>query len=162
MVEDANMGFFSLLAIQAAPLLMTLVRKGKITSFTYHRVYAVCLYLGYVAGTLRTVQSDQSDLLLFGGGLSILVNLGRRKLMLPNWLLWGALSYLTFAVYPLWLQPVVHELGLVPYVYSGRWFLYALVVLQFRQYAPLFQLSGATTSTADSAAFEGQTKSKNI
>ena len=45
---DPTLTFFPLFGIQMAPLLMTLVRKGKITSFTYHRVYAISLMVSYV------------------------------------------------------------------------------------------------------------------
>ena len=38
-LSDPTLSYFPLLAIQIAPLLMTLVRKGKITSITYHRIY---------------------------------------------------------------------------------------------------------------------------
>ena len=41
--EQPQLSWATLLAIQGAPLLMTLVRKGKITSLTYHRVYMVLL-----------------------------------------------------------------------------------------------------------------------
>jgi hypothetical protein len=48
LMNDASINFAPLLAIQMAPLLMTLVRKGKITSFTYHRVYSLSLFMGYL------------------------------------------------------------------------------------------------------------------
>ena len=41
--EQPQLSWATLLAIQGAPLLMTLVRKGKISSLTYHRVYMVLL-----------------------------------------------------------------------------------------------------------------------
>ena len=48
LMNDASINFAPLLAIQMAPLLMTLVRKGKITTWTYHRVYSLSLFLGYL------------------------------------------------------------------------------------------------------------------
>jgi hypothetical protein len=48
-IPDATLNYAPLLAIQMAPLLMTLVRKGKVGALTYHRVYALALGLGYVA-----------------------------------------------------------------------------------------------------------------
>ncbi len=47
-MNDASMNFAPLLGIQMAPLLMTLVRKGKISTGMYHRVYATSLSLGYL------------------------------------------------------------------------------------------------------------------
>ena len=39
--------------IQMAPLLMTLVRKGRISTTTYHRVYSISLSLGYIVIFMR-------------------------------------------------------------------------------------------------------------
>lgn len=47
-MNDASMNFAPLLGIQMAPLLMTLVRKGKISTRMYHQVYATSLSLGYL------------------------------------------------------------------------------------------------------------------
>lgn len=41
--EDPTLAWATLLAIQGAPLLMTLVRKGKVSSLTYHRTYILQL-----------------------------------------------------------------------------------------------------------------------
>jgi hypothetical protein len=53
LMNDASINFAPLLAIQMAPLLMTLVRKGKISTWTYHRVYSLSLFLGYVVVCIR-------------------------------------------------------------------------------------------------------------
>ena len=50
---DPTLTYFPLLGIQMAPLLMTLVRKGKITSITYHRIYSLSLTMSYVALFVR-------------------------------------------------------------------------------------------------------------
>jgi hypothetical protein len=50
---DPTLSYFPLLGIQMAPLLMTLVRKGKIRSITYHRVYSLSLAMSYVALFVR-------------------------------------------------------------------------------------------------------------
>jgi len=46
---DATMAFVPLFAIQGAPLLMTLVRKGKIGATVYHLVYTLTLLVPYIA-----------------------------------------------------------------------------------------------------------------
>jgi hypothetical protein len=46
-VNDPTMAFWPLLAIQGAALLMTLVRKGFASSLTYHRLYALSLWINY-------------------------------------------------------------------------------------------------------------------
>ena len=63
-LADATLNWVPLLAIQLSPFLMTLVRKGKITSFTYHRVYALCLWLGYVVSAVRVCSSSSASQLL--------------------------------------------------------------------------------------------------
>jgi len=50
---DPTLSYFPLLGIQMAPLLMTLVRKGKIRSISYHRVYSLSLAMSYVALFVR-------------------------------------------------------------------------------------------------------------
>lgn len=44
-----TLAFLPLLAIELAPLMMTLVRKGKASAMAYHRVYALALLLNYPA-----------------------------------------------------------------------------------------------------------------
>jgi hypothetical protein len=55
---SATAAFLPLVAIQLAPLLMTLVRKNRITALTYHRVYAAALYLPYLATVARLAHGD--------------------------------------------------------------------------------------------------------
>ena len=52
-MNDPTMQFVPLLGIQMAPLLMTLVRKGRISTTTYHRVYSISLSLGYIVIFMR-------------------------------------------------------------------------------------------------------------
>lgn len=49
--DDISVSYIPLLGIQTAPFLMTLVRKGKITSRIYHMVYAWSLLLAIPATT---------------------------------------------------------------------------------------------------------------
>ena len=58
--SDPTLSYFPLLGIQMAPLLMTLVRKGKINSINYHRIYAISLAMSYIALFVRLhVQPDK-------------------------------------------------------------------------------------------------------
>lgn len=45
--ESPTLTFWPLFAIEMAPLMMTLVRKGLISSLTYHRVYSFSLWINY-------------------------------------------------------------------------------------------------------------------
>jgi len=49
-----------LLAIQSAPFLMTLVRKGKVSSLTYHRIYSASFWIAFVVSVSRIFISDGS------------------------------------------------------------------------------------------------------
>ncbi|CAB9502169.1 expressed unknown protein [Seminavis robusta] len=64
-LPDATMNFAPLLGIQMAPLLMTLVRKGKATSYTYHRVYSASLFLGYVMVFIRMIMEPHLAVVAF-------------------------------------------------------------------------------------------------
>merc|ERR1719291_786166 len=57
LINDPSINFAPLLGIQMAPFLMTLVRKGKISTGTYHRVYSASLSLGYIMVFIRLLQS---------------------------------------------------------------------------------------------------------
>ena len=52
-LQDPTLNYIPLLGIQMAPLLMTLVRKGKVSSINYHRIYALSLLMGYVTLFIR-------------------------------------------------------------------------------------------------------------
>ena len=52
-LQDPTLNYIPLLGIQMAPLLMTLVRKGKVSSINYHRIYALSLLTGYVTLFVR-------------------------------------------------------------------------------------------------------------
>ena len=64
MLPDATLNFFPLFGIQSAPLLMTLVRKGKIASITYHRIYSLSLTLVYIAYMVRLFDQSRIDAIL--------------------------------------------------------------------------------------------------
>merc|ERR1719272_562791 len=53
LLPDATLNWALVLGLQAAPFMMTLVRKNKISSFTYHRVYAWSLWMGQIVWCVR-------------------------------------------------------------------------------------------------------------
>ena len=63
-MHDPTVNFLCLLGIQSAPLLMTLVRKGKIGARDYHRFYALSLWLAFFLSVVRL--SHRSDFAFFG------------------------------------------------------------------------------------------------
>ena len=88
-IPDATMAFASLYAIQAAPLLMTLVRKGKIDSAWYHRIYGFCLWLGYVAASARVYVTEDVKILQAVLVFMLFPLHGlRTKIRMPTWSVW--------------------------------------------------------------------------
>ena len=74
--EDPTLAWATLLAIQGAPLLMTLVRKGKVSSLTYHRTYilqlATPMYI-FLLGDLWHWNDDGISTLVQGNAHAIFV-----------------------------------------------------------------------------------------
>lgn len=73
MSGDADLGFMPLLAIQLAPFMMTLVRKGIARSETYHFVYscalAVCA-LGMASASLRSAEAMHASVFTLACGMT--------------------------------------------------------------------------------------------
>ena len=81
---DPTLSFFPLLGIQMAPLLMTLVRKGKISSFTYHRVYAISLMMSYLALFVRLLTQPDKLLIVSLAFASMFPIVSRRQSVFPG------------------------------------------------------------------------------
>jgi hypothetical protein len=60
---DATMAFAPLFAIQGAPLLMTLVRKGKLGATAYHITYTLALLVPYLALLSRLLLHPEQNAL---------------------------------------------------------------------------------------------------
>lgn len=99
-LHDSSINFFCLCAIQMAPFLMTLVRKGKIGATAYHQVYAFSLWVTFVVTLVRFLVIP--DLIFFGfaGFSSMLVRDGRIRYHVDNRLLWALHVFNVRFVYP--------------------------------------------------------------
>jgi len=146
LLPDATLNFAPLLAIQMAPLMMTLVRKGKVTSFDYHRIYAISLYLGYVMVFFRLLYPAESMLTRSVGLKSIfIISFPSSKLrrLMPAMYVWAINTVLSAIIYPLVLQNLVDSL--VDTDQAARlafWFVtIGVTVRQIVTYAPLFGYS---------------------
>jgi len=64
--NDPTAQFLSLVAIQGAAFIMTLVRKGFMSATTYHRVYVIQLMISIWVFTFRAFQGTPQWNLLFG------------------------------------------------------------------------------------------------
>tara|TARA_B100000902_G_C27322663_1_gene925845 strand:- start:19327 stop:19962 length:636 start_codon:yes stop_codon:yes gene_type:complete len=67
--EDPISCFIPVLAIQIAPFLMTLIRKGKIRCIIYHRVYALTLWLPFLIFLCRVINDTESVLHILWYGI---------------------------------------------------------------------------------------------
>ena len=105
---DGGLSFVPLIGIQLAPLLMTLVRKGKIGSMTYHRLYSLALLLGYGYGTLARNDKNRLALLLCG---AIPVR-HLRVAGVPNFVCWCIFAVTYMFCWPLVEMWLPHEIAL--------------------------------------------------
>ena len=101
---DPTLSFFPLLGIQMAPLLMTLVRKGKISSFTYHRVYAISLMMSYLALFFRLLAQPDKLLIVSLAFSSMFPLTSLRKNGVSRLMIWTFYAVFHFKFAPLLLQ----------------------------------------------------------
>ena len=98
---DPTMSYFPLFAIQMAPLLMTLVRKGKIACITYHRFYAISLTASYVAFFIRLCAQPDKHIIvsLIVSALFPLSNLRRNGI--SRYTIWTFYALFHFILAPM-------------------------------------------------------------
>lgn len=97
---DPTLNFMPLLAIQIAPLLMTLVRKGKASASVYHCVYTLSLFVAGLSITVRGCMATGPT------GLRILVAIALSPAWLRmhrRWPLWAAWPAHVAAVWVAWV-----------------------------------------------------------
>lgn len=138
-LPDANANWGMLLPIQMAPLLMTLVRKGKVRTITYHRVYAISLYFCYVVNTLSLASSDDNAYFchcIFAASIPLLP---LRSYLKPTYL-WAVTIALVRIIYPLFLAPLIEGQLTSDLRWSMTWMgLLYVTRRQLGSYGPLFQ-----------------------
>ena len=94
---DPTMAWFPLLPLQGAPLLMTLVRKGKVGASTYHRVYAALLWVQYpVVGWSHLVGATDPALTAVGAVGATMACHARRTYRTSPYVLWLLVCVATF------------------------------------------------------------------
>jgi len=133
-LPDTSITFFCLLGIQSAPFLMTLVRKGKIGSQTYHRAYASSLWLGFVVTVLRLALQRDFTLFAFASFLSMLVRYGRMKHHLDTKLLWTTHIFFLRLCYP-FVRSLLEHYPVHRFILP---WLFVSMVRQLYIYRPLF------------------------
>ena len=158
LMTDASMNFAPLLGIQMAPLLMTLVRKGKVSTRTYHQVYALSLSLGYVVIFTRLLLGLESlgvtytfrALLLFG------LPFKKSRRFVSAQTFWTVTIGVFMIGYPLLLEDgVVEQYINADVVRKLIWMaLVRTMGLQAMTYAPLFR-----TNRVKKVDTEDETKS---
>jgi len=113
MSEEPTLCYTPLLAIQAAPLLMTLVRKGKINAMKYHQGYAFTLWVAPLVWFRLALTCDIAHIassLNAVVGREVAVHLRLKKLYSTE-LSWALAVVAQFLLHPLWLQAQRFLLG---------------------------------------------------
>ena len=101
---DSTYSFFPLLGIQMAPLLMTLVRKGKISSITYHRIYALSLSASNLALLVRLCAKPDKLMLVSVAFSSLFPLTSLRNNGLSRGVIWSF-----FVLFHVKLVPILEE-----------------------------------------------------
>lgn len=81
---DPTYAFGALYGLQLSPFCMTLVRKGRISAASYHRIYALSLLVPYLMGA-RMAFNGKALLLLQLGAASTAVRALRVQAHAPRW-----------------------------------------------------------------------------
>lgn len=115
MLPDPSRNFFPMLAIQIAPLMMTLVRKGKASAMWYHRIYFLSLWMSFIAAIVRSYSAKEENGIFFTMAIFLLIK-GRIAHGLPHWLLWSIHGFVMFYIYPLFIQPILVQTSFVTYL----------------------------------------------
>ena len=163
LLPDATVNFAPLLAIQMAPLMMTLVRKGKVSAGTYHRVYAVSLWLGYVMVFVRLLAGEGREVTKMVGLKTIfMLSFPSSKLRryASAMAVWAVNVILSAAIFPLLLEDRLDALVSVDVARTFFWFV--TIQATFRQalvYAPLFGMTRLRVSMSVGGSCKGQGKS---
>lgn len=111
MYDDPTPNFLPMIAIQIAPLMMTLVRKGKCDAM----------------GAARMMVTGDEPRLVLVIVVTGMVIQARIAYGLAHWLIWSVHGLVTFYFYPLIIHPFMVESGLIEYLrYSCALFLIPL------------------------------------
>ena len=166
LLNDATINFAPLLAIQMAPLMMTLVRKGKAKAGTYHRVYAVSLWLGYVMVFVRLLAGER-------GGRGVTKIVGLKTIFLLSFpssklrrhvsamAVWAVNVILSAAIFPLLVEDRLDAMLSVDIARVFFWFV--TIQATCRQawvYAPLFGMTRLRISMSVGDSCKGKAKGK--
>ena len=144
LLPDASMNFAPLLAIQMAPLMMTMVRKGKVGAGTYHRVYALSLYLGYVMVFVRLLAVDGAVSKSVGLKSVFMLSFPSSKLrrIVSPFMVWSVNVLMSAVLYPIIVKDTVADAMSDDAARMVFWFVtIAGTARQVMVYAPLFGMT---------------------
>lgn len=98
-LSDTTLNWLPLFAIQLSPLLMTLVRKGKIDARVYHNAYAAALWIGYPLSAIRIAFSPHPWYLVSTAGCAALTARARLRWGTRHAVVWTAYVIVTFMLW---------------------------------------------------------------
>ena len=149
---DATINFWPLLGIQSAALLMTLVRKGKITALSYHRIYACTLFSTYIVAMIRIWNaSPVVACAITWSGLWPHAE-ARFKWGVKKEVLWTLQVMLSWIVLPLAAWPLLQQVGYAEYSHFGAAFIMVGLPIQLVGYFPLMGITCDTPSAGAAAS----------
>lgn len=113
---DPTCAWLPLLAIQGAALLMTLVRKNKISATAYHVVYASLIWINWPVFLCMYVR-DRCTMQIINGIMCRIVTNARLRYRVPSYLVWSLYVAVTFGVYPVWLSHLFSYIPSLDYMF---------------------------------------------
>ncbi len=103
-ISEPTLSWISVIPIQIAPLLMTLVRKGIVSSYTYHQVYAFSLWsnvlLAFFMILHNTLDEMKTMQLLLGSGCQMCLRNIRYKYNISQEYIWATHVFIMYVLYP--------------------------------------------------------------
>lgn len=97
------------------PLLMTLVRKAKISALMYHRVYISSIYISFIVGAfIFVIQKETRPVIL--APLIELTIYSRLHYGVPHWLLWTVYGMSMVYLYPVHIHHPLLSFGVVDFL----------------------------------------------
>lgn len=103
-ISEPTITWISIIPIQIAPLLMTLVRKGIVSSYTYHRVYAFSLWSNVLLALFIILHNTLDEILivqlLMGAGCQICLRKIRYEYNVSQEYIWAIYVIILFLIYP--------------------------------------------------------------
>lgn len=106
--------------------LLFVITQGKATAFDLHRVYFLSLWISFIGGYVRVVQTKEECGIFFSMATFLLIR-GRIAHGFSHSVLWTVHGITMYYLYPLYVKPFLYESGISDYLQYS----YVLGVIPF-------------------------------